>query len=393
MKILEVSAVGYIDGGIETGLVLSKSLLEKRGHEVRILASDLRPDLPHFDQYSYKRPTSLVGKFAYSFNPYAYRELKRVLEEFRPDVVNIHSVDHASPSIFFALRKWPTVLMVHGPEPFVDGLVLWCFPESNFRHGRREVSDLTFVGWLRYIYHLCINRPLYRLGLRRVDKIVTLSHYMHDLLEREGLHNEYVPNGTILFPHSPLRPEEMANTLAFVGRLESYKGVDYLLEAMPTIRAKFPDVRLLLAGGGEERANLEALTQRLGLGDTVAFLGRLDRAELEKLYQRAAMVVVPSTYPEAFGKIGVEAMSVGRPVVATDVGGIHEWLHDGKNGLLVPPANAPALAEAIVKLLADRELYARMAARARETVEQFDLENHVTLMEKIYSRVIRLKKQ
>jgi glycosyltransferase involved in cell wall biosynthesis len=385
MKILKITAFGYADGGIENGLLLTQPLFEKRGHTVRVFASDLRPDLPHFNEYTYKTPHGFMRKIFYSFNPYSYRALEKVLKEFQPDVVHVHTVDQASPSVFFLLKKYPTILSIHGPEPFTKSLLLWVFADSNFKHGRREVADLTFVGKLRYAYHRYIDRPLYRLGLRNVDAIVTLSNYMHNLMEEEGLKNIYVPNGTTLFKYQSVEQKNIGTTLLYVGRLETYKGIDYLIKALPILLQKFPSTKLYIAGDGNERQSLKKLTDELHLEENVEFLGQLNRVELEAQYKQSTVVVMPSIWPEAFGKIGIEAMSVGRPVVATNVGGISDWLIDGENGFLVRPADSQALATAITRLFSDSQLYLYMMKKARETVEKFDLEKHVGTMERIYT--------
>jgi glycosyltransferase involved in cell wall biosynthesis len=376
MKILEVTSLGYIDGGIETGIVLTKRISEEHGNIVKILASDLRQDLPHFNDYTYRRPSGFIGKFFYSFNPYSYLALKKILREFQPDVVHIHTVDHASASIFFALKDYPTILTVHGPEPFSKSLLLWCFAESNFIHGKREVNDLTTTGKLRYFYHRHIESVLYKIALRNVDKIITLSHYMHDLMEHDGL------------DYNPLQKDNIPHSVAYAGRLETYKGVDYLLRALPAVIDRFPDTKLQIAGDGGERSNLEALAKKLGLRQCVEFLGQLNRGQLEKLYQDASVVVMPSVYPEAFGKIGIEAMSVGRSVIATNVGGISDWLKDRENGFLVAPEDSQAIARSICALFSDPAMYLRMALSGRKTAEEFDLQNYVRKIEKKYLNAI-----
>lgn len=389
MKILRIVSSGFEEGGVENGVVLMQPIFERRGHVVRTLSSDLRPDLPHFNNYTYKIPTG-AGKILYSFNPYAYFELKRVLKEFNPDVVHVHTIGHGSPSIFFALNKYPTVLTVHGPEPFTKSLVLWCFPENNFKHGKREVSDLTVVGKLRYFYHRYINDPLFAVGFRNVDKVVTLSHYMHDLVKHDGQDNEYIPNGTTLLAFHPLQKGQIENTLVYAGRLESYKGVGYLVEALQKIVSEFPDTHLFIAGDGKEKENLIDMTEKLGVKDNVTFLGHLKRNELEKLYIRSSVMVMPSVYPEAFGKVGVEAMSVGRPVIATDVGGVSDWLVNGEVGYLVPPSNSTAIADAVIKLFSDKEKLVSMSEKARKESLNFGLEKHVDRMIEIYEELLKV---
>ena len=127
---------------------------------------------------------------------------------------------HASPSILFLLKKYPTVFTIHGSEGFTKSRLMWCFPVSDFKHREYNLDDLNFIGKLRYVYHQYVNRPLYWFGFRNVDIFITLSHYMHRLMEGDGIHNKYVPNGTILLDYKPLQKKNITNTLVYAGRLK-----------------------------------------------------------------------------------------------------------------------------------------------------------------------------
>ena len=114
MKILRITDLGYETGGVENGIVLLQPLFEERGHTVKTLASAARPEFPHFNEFSYRvLPDNLLGRIFYTLNPYAYSAVKKALKEFKPDVVHIHTIGQASPSVFFPLRNYPVVLTVH----------------------------------------------------------------------------------------------------------------------------------------------------------------------------------------------------------------------------------------------------------------------------------------
>ena len=98
-------------------------------------------------------------------------------------------------------------------------------------------------------------------------------------------------------------------------------------------------------------AECKRLAEKLEISDKVIFTGRIDHEKLESYYAAARVVVVPSRWPEPFGMVGIEAMARGRPVVAFDTGGISDWLDDQVTGLLIPPANVPALAKALQHLI------------------------------------------
>jgi rhamnosyl/mannosyltransferase len=175
-------------------------------------------------------------------------------------------------------------------------------------------------------------------------------------------------------------------TLLFVGRLNYYKGVEYLLDAMPSV-----DADLLIAGSGDRRDDLEARVDRLGVGDCVHFLGYVPEDRLHGYYERADVFVLPSVEPsEAFGIVQLEAMAYGVPVVNTDLPTGVPWVsRDGETGLTVPPRDADALARAITALLDDPERRRRYGERARERVERrFGRERMLDTMEERYRAIV-----
>lgn len=388
MKILRIVSSGFEEGGVENGIVLMQPILMKKGHEVRIMASNRRMDLPHYDDYRFKaiNPNSIMKYVYHAFNPYSLFLLRKVLKEYQPDIVQLHTMGQPSSSVLFLLRHTPTVLTIHGPEAFTPSLLLWYLPTTDFKDHSHNRDQLTIAGKFHYFYHTYLTTPLYRLGLRNVDAIVVFSHYMQQLMQKDGMTTRYIPNATTLLDQKPLPNNEV---LAYAGRLEKFKGIDHLLRAMPDILKQRPNARLLIAGDGNYRKDLEKLMDELQLNKSVEFLGHLSRAEVKALYEKSVMLILPSIWPEAFGKVGIEAMSVGRPVVASDVGGVSDWLIDGKTGYLVPPGRPEALSEAILRLLTNRAKLEEMAVNARKRSEDFTLERHTEMILELYREIIQ----
>jgi glycosyltransferase involved in cell wall biosynthesis len=161
--------------------------------------------------------------------------------------------------------------------------------------------------------------------------------------------------------------------LAAAGNITRRRGQDVLLRALPTLRERFGDVRAVIAGEPHPRPvdlayrrELADLVDELGLGGAVVFAGFVER--MADLYAAADVVVNPDRQ-EPLGRVAAEALVAGRPVVATTVGGIPEVVRDGVDGLLVPPSDPPALADAVAELLRDPRLAERLvsagAARVR----------------------------
>ena len=169
-----------------------------------------------------------------------------------------------------------------------------------------------------------------------------------------------------------------------VGYLVPGKGQEFLLRALPTVLEQFPTCRLLLIGDGPCRPQLERLVRQLGLQSAVSLAGFVD--DLAQVYSALDVFVFPSLL-EGLGTSLLAAMSYALPVVAAQGAGL-EVVEDGRNGLLVPASDSTALASALVHLLDDAELAARLGAAARETIQQrFTADRMVENTLRIYQQV------
>jgi colanic acid/amylovoran biosynthesis glycosyltransferase len=174
------------------------------------------------------------------------------------------------------------------------------------------------------------------------------------------------------FPYIPeARP--MRKVLG-VGALNSYKGFDYLLRATHELKCRRVDIEIELVGDGKERGSLEALAKDLEITDRLRFRGWLPPDQVRNIMKQTTILVHPSIgLGDAVPTVIKEAMALGTPVVASNIAGIPELLDGGRCGMLVPPRNVGALAEAIKALLFDLEMRQKYADAAREYAEeQFD---------------------
>ena len=171
-----------------------------------------------------------------------------------------------------------------------------------------------------------------------------------------------------------------------IGRLHEEKGHRYLFDALPRVLKEVGPLTVVIAGDGVERSRLEADVVGRGLGSVVRFVGW--RLEIPELITLSSLVVLPSL-AESFGFAVLEAMSLGRPVVAAATGGLREVIEDEKNGLLVPPRDSGALAEAMIRVLRDPGLTARLGAAGRESAAVFSFERMMSGYESVYSACLR----
>ena len=174
--------------------------------------------------------------------------------------------------------------------------------------------------------------------------------------------------------------------LITVGRLSPEKGHRYLLEAMPTILAHHPTATLQIVGDGSLRAALQTHTERLGLTQSVAFLG--SRGDVAELLAKSDLFVFPSLW-EGLGVAVLEALATGLPTVASDIPALREIIDDGIHGILVEPQHAEALAQAIINVL-DHPEYAQQLGRAgrQRIAERFDINITVRQWEALYHELI-----
>ncbi len=169
--------------------------------------------------------------------------------------------------------------------------------------------------------------------------------------------------------YTPRRREPAGRRVLAVGRLDGHKGFEYLIDAAGLLRDRRVEFQLDIVGGGHLQRSLQDQIDRLGLGDLVTLLGPKAQEEVKEHYLNAKIVAVSSLW-EGLPNILMESLALGVPVVTTDVAGIPELVHDGEEGLLVPPKDPAALADGIERLLGDATLRKRLSKRGRAAVEE-----------------------
>jgi len=197
-------------------------------------------------------------------------------------------------------------------------------------------------------------------------------------------------------------PENHKNIL-FAGRVEPLKGIDTLLKAMALIQKHLPElaerVCVCIIGGDPwaetpdaEMARLKEMRAELGVENLVTFLGAKDQDVLPNYYAGAEMVVMPSHY-ESFGMVALEAMAMGKPVIASEVGGLAFLVRDGENGFLVPSRDPEALAERIFTLLTDANCQKELSRNALEHARKYAWSEIVRQMMGVYGSLMSSKPQ
>jgi len=233
---------------------------------------------------------------------------------------------------------------------------------------------------------------LERWAARWTDRIITLSgEEARDHLRLGiGRPEQYVtiPSGVDMAPvlnADPVRLVDGHPVIGTVARLVPVKAIESLIDAAPRILSRFPKATLLIVGGGESRASLEARAEALGLSKSIHFAGY--REDAPAVLASMDVFVLPSLN-EGMGRVLVMAMALGKPIVATRVGGVAELLGDGEAGLLVPPRDSRALADAVIRVTEDSPLAAALGQAGRRRAPRYSAEAMLDALARVYREVV-----
>lgn len=400
MKIVLVGANYRIQGGSDRHFLALERLLESRGHRVVPFAArhpenlgaagghDFPPGVDPVDP-------SPVDAARFVYNPSARRAMSRLLEKHRPDLAHLHVYSgQLSASILKPLRDHgiPTIQTLHDFK-------LAC-PVRTFVSQDRVCEACRGGHFWRALPRRCNRGSLARTALNvaesyasrlmgdvgAIDRFVAVSNFLRAKMLEHGV----VPPHRIDTIHNFLdadsvRPAEgPGEHLAYVGRLTPLKGVDVLLEAA----SELDGAELFVAGDGRSRSELEVRAREGGM-DHVRFVGFQGDRDLERLVRGSICTVLPSIGYETFGLAALESLALGRPVIASRIGGLPEVVDDGVDGFLVPPGDVEALRQRMRWMLRHPDEAVAMGAAGRRKVEErFDPDSHYESLRGVYEAVL-----
>jgi len=344
---------------------LSRSLSDL-GCKVYILTYGTSNSTCQFDGVSVHYNKALIPSFldvgqGFAFCVSIARKIDNFCKTNRIDIIN-----GQSPSSFaYALlrsRKFPFVVTMHGTS----------FGEISSQLKRPlSLSELPFNS------DAFLNQPLWAfltfLEYRLADKLIAVSKatakeakLFYRLSDEKVV---VIPNGVDIAKLPEDSSREKSEVILSIGRLVWRKGFHYLINAMPRILASFPDAKLYIVGEGPEKTRLDRQTKKLGIEESVHILQKIPRTTLDSLFLKSAVYVQPSLY-EPLATTVLEAMSFGKAIVATMVGGLPEAIHDKVNGVLVEPGDSHRLSEAIMILLSDPPLCEKFGEESMLRIER-----------------------
>jgi glycosyltransferase involved in cell wall biosynthesis len=347
-------------GGVEVLAANFLPALRQRGYEFVVVVPQSGPHRPQEDEYG----GIPVYRFPFSMAMTSIDELVRVRElvtqlkrTFRPHLIHINAVGPAN--FFYHLTRnmyaAPLLVTLHGA---------WTDQADSLVERTLRAAD-----WVAGCSAAILSK-----GRGLVPEIASRSSVIHNGMDMPTL--------------SPTPLPFEAPRLLCLGRLHAKKGIDVALTAFGSIVERFPRTRLLIAGDGPARSELERQANSLGLSRVVDFLGWVAPQDVPNLINASTIVLMPSR-AESLPLVALEAALMARPVVGTQVGGLPEVVADQQTGLLVELDNSAALAEATAYLLAHPGIATRVGQAARRrTQKEFSWARHVDAYDTLYRKLI-----
>lgn len=372
MKIALVSPYDFAyPGGVANHIFALERQFTRMGHEVKVIAPASRTVSAFGDRFiPIGKPRAIPASGSITRITLSLRlasRIKAVLEKENFDIIHLH-------------------------EPFMPML---CTAVLRFSNTANVGTFHAFDGSPGYNFGRPISTIFLKRRLRKLHGKIAVSKSAMEFAGKyvPGYYN-VIPNGVDLEHFSPdVSPIDRfcdgKINILFVGRLEKRKGLGYLLKAYQRVKEEIANSRLIIVGPGTRlRRKYEKQVRRSRLEDVV-FMGHVDYDELPRYYKTADIFCAPATGRESFGIILLEAMAVGKPIVASNVGGYASIVAHGVDGLLVPPKDDKELARALVSLMIDEPLRQRMGAMGKRKAQDYSWERIAKEILNYYRRILR----
>jgi len=322
------------------------------------------------------------------YNPYAAKLIKKIIQEQKPDLVHIHKMRGFSGAIWHVcadlmpgkiiqtLQDYESISPIGTLEGRIGhwakqgNWMLW--PYQTVRHFQtREIVHVTAPS--RYTLDTVLARGLFANARRSV---ISNPHSwtLEQLIARQNTHVDHIKK-----PDRPI-------TFFFLGRLEPEKGIRELLIAFSNIAEKYKNIRLHVAGWGTLSDELKQIWEK---HSSIKFVGSVEGKQKEQLLEGMDVMVVPSTWPEVFGIVTVEALAFGKPVIASNTGGLPEIITNGQTGWLFEPGNTQDLQDKMEYVTQHSQILDEMTEACYEAAKKYAVDVIAQEYLSLYEKVIR----
>jgi phosphatidylinositol alpha-mannosyltransferase len=371
---LKIALVSPYDFAYPGGVAIHISYLEhhlaRMGHEVKVIAPASKAISSFGDRFipiGSPRPVPTSGSIArVTLSPWLSKRVKAVLEREGFDVIHLH--EPLMPMLCTTVLRLSQAANI--------GTFHACSGSPGYNLAR-PLGTWMLKRWFRKLHgKIAVSKPA--------------MEFAHSFFP--GYYN-IIPNGVDVEHFSPdVSPvEEFCDgklNILFVSRLEKRKGLPHLLASFKQVKREIPNSRLIIVGPGTRlRRGYEREVRKSGLQDVV-FTGLVSYEELPRYYKTADIFCAPATGQESFGIILLEAMALGKPIVASNIEGYANVLAHNAEGLLTPPGDKDMLTRALLSLLTDESLRREMGARGRVKALEYSWERIAQNVLKYYIRVL-----
>jgi len=372
MKIALVSPYDFaFPGGVATHISGLEQNLTRMGHEVKVIAPASKA-VPIFDNrfipIGKPRPIPANGSICrVTISPWLSSRIKPVLDAEKFDIIHLH--EPLMPMLCTTVLRLSQTVNVgtfhaHGGRP-------------GYNFGKPVITVLLRRWFSRLNGRIAVSKPAMEFANKYFPADYTI-----------------IPNGVDLEHFSadvaPIdRFCDGKVNIVFVSRLEKRKGLIYLLKAYQKVKREFPNCRLIVVGPGTRLRNkYEKWVAETGTRDVV-FIGYISYDELPRYYRTADIFCAPAISGESFGIILLEAMAMGKPIVASNIDGYASVVTDGAEGLLVPPKDEKALSQALISLMNDESLRQQIGAKGKVKALDYSWQQVAQRVYNYYLKVLR----
>ena len=393
MKALHINEHLKRKGGVETYMLSLLPLLEEQGVRSTVVygAGDA-------SEYENSIQVPGIGDVGFRGQAAVRQQMKALLASERPDVIHIHNVQNVGV-VQACLDYGVTVMTAHDYRAICPAMTFFyrrtqevctrqcgvgCFSTTLTKHCLTPRPQ--YAGYFYYRAKWNTKNAL------RFGKIIAPCSYAQDRLLQAGFDSDQVtvlpyfcPLEPLLYPRSlPKRP-----TITFMGRIAPNKGHEFFVQAL----GKLPgEVQGIMVGNFTDTTErtIRQLAQQQGCENRLSLRNWASRDEVLQILDDTTVFIFPSLWPETLGIVGLEALARGVPVVASDIGGVREWLRDGENGILVQPKAPDQISAAVLSLIKDeRQLNSFGECGINTIKEKFMPSQHTTELIRNYEQVVR----
>lgn len=386
MKILLVNKFNYLYGGAEKHFFDLENLFKKEGHEVIIFSTkDEKNRESIYSKYFVNKiyfsdnesvATNLRNSWRIIYSFEAKEKIRKLIEFYKPDVAHIHNIQkRITPSILPIIKKFniPVALTLHDYKLICAQYNLISHSEICERCKNNHFSSI--------LSQRCISKSILinftnfldmkfqqysQIYKNNVDLFIAPSQFLRNKFIEFGYSAEKITHLTNFIDTEKYTPYYgFDNYCVYFGRLTKEKGLYALIDAA----LKIKNINFYIIGTGPEEGNLKSIVDKKGASH-IQFLGYLAKNELLSILAKSMFTILPSEWYEVFGLSILESFCLGKPVIASKIGGVSEIIDDGVTGLLFTPRSVDSLADKINYLINNKNKITEMGKNARTKVEK-----------------------